>query len=55
VPVFALHGRDLKAAGVPPGPAMGALLRDLRAWWMQGGCVADAEALRAELRRRLAG
>ena len=55
VPVFALHGRDLKAAGVPPGPAMGALLRDLRAWWMRGGCVADAEALRAELRRRLAG
>jgi len=54
-PVFALHGRDLKAAGVLPGPALGALLRELRAWWFAGGCVAGAADLRAELRRRLAG
>jgi poly(A) polymerase/tRNA nucleotidyltransferase (CCA-adding enzyme) len=53
VPEFALHGRDLKAAGVPPGPALGALLRDLRDWWVEGGCVADGTALRAEMRRRL--
>jgi poly(A) polymerase/tRNA nucleotidyltransferase (CCA-adding enzyme) len=53
-PVFALHGRDLTAAGVAPGPALGALLRDVREWWLAGGCVADAEALRAEMRRRLA-
>jgi len=54
VPVFALHGRDLKAAGVPAGPALGALLRELRDWWMAGGCAAGADDLRAELRRRLA-
>jgi poly(A) polymerase len=54
VPVFPLHGRDLRAAGVQPGPHLGALLRDLRVWWLQGGCTADAGACRAELRRRLA-
>jgi len=53
-PVFGLRGRDLKAAGVPPGPALGALLHALRGWWLEGGCVADAPALRAELARRLA-
>jgi poly(A) polymerase/tRNA nucleotidyltransferase (CCA-adding enzyme) len=51
VPVFALHGRDLRAAGVPAGPKLGALLRGLRAWWMAGGCVADRAACLEELRR----
>lgn len=55
VPVFPLAGRDLAAAGLRPGPAMGALLRDLRAWWLKGGCRADAAACRTELARRLAG
>ena len=55
VPVFPLAGRDLAAAGLRPGPAMGTLLRELRAWWLQGGCRADAAACRAELARRLAG
>jgi poly(A) polymerase/tRNA nucleotidyltransferase (CCA-adding enzyme) len=55
VPVFPLAGRDLAAAGVPAGPAMGGLLRELRAWWLDGGCRADAGACRAELARRLAG
>jgi poly(A) polymerase len=54
VPVFPLHGRDLRKAGMSPGPQMGALLRDLRNWWLQGGCVADASACRSELRRGLA-
>jgi hypothetical protein len=55
VPVFPLAGRDLAAAGLPAGPAMGILLRELRAWWLAGGCRADAAACRAELARRLAG
>jgi poly(A) polymerase/tRNA nucleotidyltransferase (CCA-adding enzyme) len=55
VPVFPLAGRDLAVAGVPASPAMGALLRDLRSWWLDGGCQADAAACRAELARRLAG
>ncbi len=43
-PVFPLQGRDLRRAGVSPGPDIGLLLRDLRDWWMAGGCVADAAA-----------
>ena len=50
-PVFPLQGRDLRRAGVPPGPALGILLRDVRQWWHDGGCIADAEACRAELAR----
>ena len=51
-PVFGLEGRDALAIGVPPGPAVGALLRDVRNWWLQGGCIAAPDACRAELRRR---
>jgi poly(A) polymerase/tRNA nucleotidyltransferase (CCA-adding enzyme) len=51
-PVFPLEGRDVLALGVAPGPAVGALLRAVRAWWLEGGCVADAAACRAELARR---
>ncbi|NKC31965.1 hypothetical protein HEQ75_13950, partial [Roseomonas sp. BU-1] len=53
-PVFPLLGRDLMALGLPPGRAVGAWLAALRAWWLEGGCVADHEACLAELRRRLA-
>jgi len=54
-PVFPLAGRDLVARGVAPGPAMGDALRILRAWWLAGGCRADAAACRAELARHLQG
>ncbi len=53
-PVFPLEGRDALALGVPAGPAVGRLLREVRAWWLAGGCVADAESCRAELARRIA-
>ena len=45
-PVFPLQGRDALAAGVPPGPAMGQALARTRAWWLEGGCEANAEACR---------
>ena len=51
-PRFPLAGRDALALGLPPGPAVGALLADVRAWWMAGGCVANAAACRAELAAR---
>ncbi len=51
-PVFPLAGRDAVRLGVPAGPAVGALLAEVRAWWMAGGCVADAASCRAELNRR---
>ena len=54
-PVFPLEGRDALALGMEPGPALGAALRAVREWWLQGGCVADAGACRAELARRRAG
>ncbi len=53
-PVFPLRGRDLAGLGVPPGPALGALLAELRRWWLAGGCLAGREACLAEARRRLA-
>ena len=53
-PVFPLEGRDALALGVPAGPRVGALLRQTRAWWLAGGCVADAAACRAELARLIA-
>ncbi|MFL5281496.1 MAG: CCA tRNA nucleotidyltransferase [Rhodopila sp.] len=51
-PVFPLIGRDVVALGVPQGPRVGDLLRQVRQWWLDGGCVADATACRAELARR---
>lgn len=54
-PVFPLEGRDVLALGVRPGPRVGALLRALRLWWLQGGCTADASACRTELARRVSG
>jgi poly(A) polymerase len=50
-PVFPLHGRDGLALGMEPGPALGAALGRVRAWWLARGCVDDAEACRAELAR----
>lgn len=54
-PVFPLVGRDVLALGGRPGPEVGRVLRDVRAWWLANGCVADAAACRAELARRLGG
>ncbi len=53
-PVFPLEGRDVLALGLPPGPHVGALLRAVRAWWLDGGCLANAAACRSELARRAA-
>lgn len=50
-PVFPLEGRHVVALGVPAGPAVGALLREIRQWWLDGGCVADQAACLAELAR----
>jgi poly(A) polymerase/tRNA nucleotidyltransferase (CCA-adding enzyme) len=52
IPVFPLHGRDLLAAGIAPGPAVGEMLRDLRGLWLDGGCVMTVDELRGELARR---
>lgn len=51
-PVFPLQGRDIVALGIPAGPEVGAILERVRAWWMQGGCTADAAACRAKAREQ---
>jgi poly(A) polymerase/tRNA nucleotidyltransferase (CCA-adding enzyme) len=53
-PVFPLEGRDVLAIGLASGPDVGILLGALRAWWLAGGCRADAASCRAELARRVA-
>ena len=53
-PVFPLLGRDGVALGLAPGPALGQALREVRAWWLAGGCVASAEECRAQLARVVA-
>ena len=50
-PKFPLEGRDVLAIGLKPGPAIGELLRRVRGWWLDGGCVASAAECRAELAR----
>jgi poly(A) polymerase/tRNA nucleotidyltransferase (CCA-adding enzyme) len=52
-PVFPLEGRDVLALGLSEGPRVGELLRAVRQWWLDGGCVADAAACRAELAGRI--
>ena len=51
VPVFPLEGRDVLALGVQPGPLVGSLLRQVRTWWLHGGCSADTASCRFELAR----
>ena len=51
-PVFTLEGRDALALGLKPGSRVGALLREVRAWWLDGGCLAGPDDCRAELARR---
>ncbi|MBB4266555.1 CCA tRNA nucleotidyltransferase [Roseospira visakhapatnamensis] len=48
-PPFPLTGRDLLAAGLPRGPAVGTALAALRDWWLAEGCRPG----RADLLHRL--
>ena len=52
-PVFPLEGRDALALGAAPGPAVGAALRQVRAWWLAHGCTPDHEACLEALRQAL--
>jgi len=44
-PEFPLSGKDLKAAGVEPGPKMGKVLEALTALWVRSGFTADRDKL----------
>jgi poly(A) polymerase len=54
-PVFPLEGRDVLALGEPEGPRVGALLRAVRQWWLDGGCTDGRDACLTELARRKNG
>lgn len=51
--VFPLAGRDVLAAGHPPGPQVGAMLEQVRAWWLVEGCTPSREACLAFLKKVL--
>jgi poly(A) polymerase len=51
-PTFPIGGADLIALGMKPGPAMGALLKDLEDHWIAGGFKADRAALLALAQKR---
>ena len=51
-PVFPLEGRDVLALGEPEGPRVGALLREVRQWWLNGGCTDGRAECLAELVQR---
>ena len=53
-PKLPVRGTDLIERGVEPGPAIGKLLQDLEAWWLDQDMRPDRDASLEELERRLA-
>jgi poly(A) polymerase len=49
-PKFPLTGRDVMAAGVPEGPAVGKVLDAMEAWWMERDFPDDEGAVRDQLK-----
>jgi poly(A) polymerase len=54
-PDLPVKGRDVSALGVPAGPEIGRLLKDLEDWWIAGDFAADRAQCMAELKRRIGG
>jgi poly(A) polymerase len=50
---FPIRAKDAVDRGAKPGPAVGALMRDLENWWIAGDFRADRAALLTELSARL--
>jgi len=49
-PRFPIKGRDAVKLGVPPGPAVGALMATLEDWWIAGDFQADRDSCMAKLK-----
>ena len=49
VPSLPVTGADLIAAGLEPGPELGATLRRLEDWWVATGFTASREELLAKV------
>jgi poly(A) polymerase len=54
-PRFPVTGSDIVACGISPGPAVGALLAELEAWWVAQGFRPDRDRCLRELARLAAG
>lgn len=52
-PQVPVRGRDISALGVPAGPEIGRLLKDVEEWWIAGDFAADRDHGLAELKRRI--
>lgn len=52
-PEFPLHGADVVAAGVAPGPKVGEALAGMRGWWRGQGCRPERPDCLVELAQRL--
>jgi poly(A) polymerase len=50
-PVFPIRGSHVTALGITPGPAVGALLNALEAWWIEQDFQPDSEALKVRLKQ----
>ena len=53
-PRFPLGGRDALGAGASHGPAVGAFLKHLEAWWIAEDFAPDAAMLRSRLQQMIA-
>jgi len=53
-PRFPLGGRDALGAGASHGPAVGAFLKQLEAWWLAEDFAPDAAELRSRLQQMIA-
>jgi poly(A) polymerase len=49
-PKFPLSGEQVMAAGVPEGPLVGEVLREVEAWWIDHDFVDDPFALVEQLK-----
>jgi tRNA nucleotidyltransferase/poly(A) polymerase len=55
LPSLPISGRDALALGVEPGPDVGALLRTVETWWIEGDFTAGREAALARLKSLVGG
>ncbi len=54
IPRFPLSGRDVLGAATPSGPAVGAVLKAVEAWWIAQDFAPDERALRIRMQQELA-
>jgi poly(A) polymerase len=54
-PEFPVGGSDVMAVGIPRGPAVGRVLKDLEDWWIAADFVPDRNSLIVRLQQIHAG